>query len=264
MSQLSKTVKSKLLSCFIEEIQYRNRNPKNTEVLQLLDDCSTNPERVIPINTLLYRCRIIRDKSKLHKENCFLGYNAKESFVAPSSATRDMRANYRYIPYLYCANHPYTALVEVRPRIGSEVSVATINVNEELKLLDFTLHVIPEGMDDAKKLLFSDLSYLFSKPMAFDDDTLDYIPTQYIAEYAKHLGYDGIVFESSLTPELKSQDIIVHPELDRYNLVIFNYQKCCPIKSNVVKVEYQYTECKQIDKDNDKLEIHVPLLDIYF
>lgn len=61
-----------------------------------------------------------------------------------------MRANYRYIPYLYCANHPYTALIEVRPRLGANVSVATIVVDEEIRLLDFTLKNIPKSMSKVK------------------------------------------------------------------------------------------------------------------
>ena len=263
MAKKIQPLKSRLLRDFVAEIQYKNRNPQNIRVLQLLDDLSTNPERIIEPKDKLYRCRIIQDESKLNTENGFLGYSAKESFVAPRELTKDMRANYKYIPYLYCANHPYTALVEVRPRLGSLVSVATIESREKMTLLDFTLHTIPKRMEDSKQNLFADLSYLFSKPVAYEDDTLDYIPTQYIAEYAKNLGYDGIVFESSLTPELKTQDIVAHPEMDRFNVVIINYDKCYPIKSNVVRVERQYTECNQVDGDEDSLDIHTTLLDMY-
>ena len=206
-------LKSRLLKDFVSEIQYVNRNPKDVRVLQLLDELATNPEIILLPGDKLYRCRNIRNANDINKEPGFFGYNSKDSFVAPANLTKDMRANYKYIPYLYCANHPYIALVEVRPRLSSFVSVATIEVQERLALLDFTMRNIPKKMMETKQNLFSDLSYLFSKPVAFEDDTLDYIPTQYIAEYAKGLGYDGIVFESSLTPELKGQDLVLHPEL---------------------------------------------------
>ncbi len=264
MNKQGHILKSKYLKEFVEEIQYNNRNPRDVKALELLDDLSTNPERIILPNTRLFRCRIIRDESKLNKETGFWGFDAKNSFVAPRSMTRDMRANYKFIPYLYCSNHPYTALIEVRPRIGSLVSVATIEVSEKLVLLDFTSHIKPKAMKESKMNLFTDLSYLFSKPIAFEDDTIDYIPTQYIAEYAKNLGYDGIVYESSLTPELSSQDIVSHPELDRYNLVIFSYNKCYPTKSNVVKVDRQFTECIQVDDDNESLRINATIWDMYY
>lgn len=264
MTKKVQPLKSRLLREFVAEIQYKNRNPQNVRVLQLLDDLATNPERIIEPMERLYRCRIVQDESRINTEAGFWGYSAKESFVAPREVTKDMRANYKYIPYLYCANHPYTALVEVRPRIGSLVSVATIEVQERMTFLDFTLRTTPKRMEEVKRNLFADLSYLFSKPVAYEDDTLDYIPTQYIAEYAKNLGYDGIVFESSLTPELRNQDVVAHPELDRFNVVVFNYEKCHPIKSNVVSIDRQYIECNQIDGDGDALDIHTTLLDMYY
>lgn len=258
------SIRSKYLKDFIEEIQYRNRNPRDIKILELLDDLPTNPERILNLNTKLYRCRLIHDMKKAGKEAGFYGYGKDDSFVPPAEVTRDLRANYRYIPYLYCANHPYTALVEVRPRLGANVSIATINVNEKLTLLDFTLKTIPQRMTPAKLNLFSDLSMLFSKPVASDDDILDYIPTQYIAEYAKHLGYDGIVFRSSLTPELESQDINEHEELDRYNVVIFNYNKCSAVGSNIVKITRNFLDCTQIDHAPNQLDIHMPFLDMYY
>jgi len=257
-------IRSKYLKEFIDEIQYRNRNPQDIKVLDLLKDLSTNPERRIPAGTLLYRCRIIHDISKMGKEAGFFGYGKSDSFVPPASATRDLRANYRYIPYLYCANHPYTALVEVRPRLGANVSVATITTTAELTLLDFTLRDIPKRMSDAKLNLFADLSMLYSKPVTSDDDILDYIPTQFVAEYAKRLGYDGIAFRSSLTPELEDQDVRVHQELDRFNIVVFNYHKCEPTASNIVNVTRNYLECEQIDHDTHNINIHTTILDMYY
>lgn len=257
-------IRSNYLKEFIKEIQFRNRNPKNVKVLELLNDLSTNPERRIITGAHLYRGRIIHDIKKIGKEPGFWGYGKEDSFVPPPEVTRDLRANYRYIPYLYCANHPYTALIEVRPRLGADVSLATINVNEDLTLLDFTLKEIPKKISDAKLNLFADLSMLFSKPVASDDDVLDYIPTQYVAEFAKNLGYDGIVFRSSLTPELEGQDMDEHQELDRYNIVVFNYQKCTPIGSNIINVTRNYLEFEQTDCDSNRLEIHTSILDIYF
>lgn len=258
-------LKSKLLKQFIEEILYQNRNPRDVRVLDLLKESSTNPERIFMPKDKLFRCRLVTSGSKVEEEKGFWGLTAKESFIPPILYTKDMRANYKYIPYLYCANHPYTALIEVRPRIGSLVSVATIEVVEKIKLLDFTQHTNPKNMSEAKRNLFSDLSYLYSKPVASEDDTLDYIPTQYIAEYVKNLGYDGIAYESSLTPELKTQDLTSHPELDCYNVVIFNYKKCSPAKSNLVKVIEQYVECKQADEDKEiDIDMSNTLMRMYY
>jgi len=36
-------------------------------------------------------------------------------------------------------------------------------------------------------------------PMRRFDSVLDYIPTQYICDFVKHLGYDGIRYKSTLS-----------------------------------------------------------------
>lgn len=245
-------IRSKHLREFIYEIQYKNRNPQNLKALELLNDVSTNPERRILSGTHLYRCRIINDEKDIGNKPPFYGYGKEESFVPPINLSRDMRANYRYIPYLYCANHPYTALVEVRPRLGAKVSVATVQVNEELTLLDFTLKSTSKKITNPKINLFSDLSMLYSKPVSADDNLLDYIPTQFVAEYAKKLGYDGIAFRSSLTPELDDYGIYSENH-DRYNIVVFNYHKCEATASNIVSITRNFFDCEQTDSDPNRI-----------
>jgi len=257
-------IRSKILKGFIKEIQYNNRNPKDIRALELLNDISTNPERNLSNGTILFRSRVINDDKETNKESGFFGFDSRNSFVPPSKVTKDLRANYRYIPYLYCSNHPYTAIIEVRPRLSAHVSLASIQVNSNIRLLDFTMQNISSKMSDAKKNLFYDLSYLYSKPIADDDDIIDYIPTQYIAEYVKNLGYDGIAYKSSLTPELEGQDVEKYPELDRYNIVVFNYKKCAPIKSNKFEVTFNMLECQQIDDDKNTIEIYPPHLDFHY
>ena len=242
-------MKSAYLKTFIKEIQYKNRNPQNTKALELLDDKTTNPEIVIDANSLLYRCRVVTDISRVGKEENFYGYNAKDSFAPPPERTRDLRANYRYIPYLYCANNPYVALAEVRPRLGAMVSIATIVTKEPITLLDLTLQQKPPKMTAAKVNLFQDLSILYSTPVTNDDDILDYIPTQYIAEYAKSKHYDGIAFSSSVVPEINKK----HPE--RYNVVVFNFDKCEVVRSNLISVGSINFECEQVDQDAQKINV---------
>ena len=242
-------LRSRYLKEFIEEITFHNRNPRDLKALELMDDTSTNPEIKVKENEKLYRSRIIKDKNKINKVPGFFGYDSDGSFVPPSEFTCDLRANYRYIPYLYCSNHPYLSLVEVRPRLGAYVSIATIVAKEELTLLDFTNSNKPRKMTSAKENLFSDLSGLFSKPVADEDDIKDYIPTQFIAEYAKNLSYDGIVFRSSLVPEINLSG------LKRFNIVVFNYTKCEPVKSNVIQISNTYLDGEQTDADIERLEI---------
>lgn len=237
-----------LLNDFCEEIKYKNRNPKNTEILKMLDDYETNPTIVLQKGELLYRSRIIDDVSKIKGESPFYGYDANNSFVPPKNKTKDMRANYRNIPYLYCAADKYTSIVEVRPTISSKVSVATIQIYETLKLFDLTIKNNLLQIPAQKKTVLQELSELYSKPVN-DDELLDYIPTQFIAEYIKNNNYDGIAYMSSLTPEIKTNNFNLVDTSKRYNVVIFNYDKCKVIKSNVYSIDKICFEPNQIDDD---------------
>ena len=98
---------SRKLSEFIKEIQYKNRNLVDNNVLKMLQEMETNPELLLDSQKYLYRSRIVHSKDKLNGEDPFFGFGKDGSFVAPSEYTKDMRANYRYIPYLYCATRPY-------------------------------------------------------------------------------------------------------------------------------------------------------------
>lgn len=154
-----------------------------------------------------------------------------------------------FIPYLYCATRPYLSVVEVRPRLGARVSVARIRVNERLRLLDFSLQNYPKGMKPVKINLFYALSQLYSKPVTEDDDTLDYIPTQYIAEFVKRIGYDGIVFKSSLYNDENS-----------VNVVIFNFDKCEAVGSVVYDVTRNDYTCEMEDPVSElRLNFHLQL-----
>ena len=242
--------KSSLLRKFVNDIQRINRNPQKDDarVIQLIDKMETNPERIITTGTKLYRCRIIHTGSSLCGKAPFFGFDADNSLAPPWQRATDMRASYRYIPYLYCANHPYLSLVEVRPRIGAKVSIAEILVRKDITLLDFTAKTKPKGMDGTKQNLFHDLSLLYSKPVSEDDEVIDYIPTQYIAEYAKRLGYGGIIYMSSLTPEINESG------LDRFNVVIFDYKSVCEVvKTNVIEVLENNVDCDNVDGDHDPI-----------
>ena len=46
--------------------------------------------------------------------------------------------------------------------------------------------------------VFQEMSYEIAKPIRRNDSPLEYLPTQYIAEFVKSQGYDGVEYESTL------------------------------------------------------------------
>lgn len=128
---------------------------------------------------------------------------------------KEGRANPKGIPYLYCTNQLETAIAEVRPWIGSLISVGQFRTMRPLKLISclavtkprrFFMKGVPKS--DWDKAVWWDIDRAFSKPVTLSDDTADYAPTQIIAEFFKEQGHDGLVYKSAFA--------------GGYNLVLFD------------------------------------------
>jgi len=193
---------------FVEEIichnRYNPQHPLTTFLKNNLQQHSTTAEA----GTILYRARVIDYNMPsasstgfvkfMNHEECgvYEGYDEENSFVPPASIVTAGRANPEHIVYLYAAKETITAIGETRPRIFDHVSVAKIQLLRDAHLADFTtLNNSEELTLDKAKLI--EVENAFSKPCR---EEIDYIPTQYVAEFVKSLGYDGIAFRSSYVP----------------------------------------------------------------
>ena len=143
-------------------------------------------------------------KRFLKADKQWWGYDSQGSDAPPNCLATAGRANSKLISYLYIASDEKTALYEVRPSVGQEVSIATIIIKKNLRIFDLCTSAIPE-MSDFKEVeeyfLFQKLSSLFSEVNYGSEE--EYLPTQYICDYIRELGFDGIRFSSSLNPEGK-------------------------------------------------------------
>lgn len=139
----------------------------------------------------------------------FNGFDKQGSSIIPkekSNMVSDMRANPKYIRYLYAANDKYTALLEARSNRNSLVSVANIKMIEPLQILDFTNPDRYLAEYDVFFELLQELNLEFSTPA--HGELKEYLVSQVISEFVKNLNYkprfDGICFESSLNPQGKN------------------------------------------------------------
>jgi hypothetical protein len=74
------------------------------------------------------------------------------------------------------------------------------------------------------KKYLSKLEKELSKPIRRQDSELDYLPTQYLCEFIKSIGFDGVEFRSSLNP-------------NGYNLAIFNDDNFECVKSTLHEIK---------------------------
>ncbi len=147
----------------------------------------------------LYRARISID---------YKPFSIDEMGKPPASIVSEGRANPVGIPYLYTATDPKTAIAEIRPHKGENVSVAKFLVINDLKLADLRnpkKTISPFSLsEDGLFQLYSDMEYLcrlgeeLSKPVAPRHARLEYLPSQYLCESIKKGGFNGVVYKSSV------------------------------------------------------------------
>ena len=154
----------------------------------------------------------------------YKGYNALDSGTPPINKGAAGRINPEKIRYLYLAEDPRTAVYEVRPTIDQHVSVATFITKDEIKLYDLTKDIKPQDEDpfDNNYTLFKVIQQRFSQPNTGDE--IQYIPTQYLGELIKQMGFDGLRYKSSLNKS-------------GINIVLFDEKKCKAIRSDIIRVD---------------------------
>lgn len=144
----------------------------------------------------------------------------------------DGRANPKGIPCLYMAADRHTALAEVRPWIGSLVSIGVFKTNRELKVVDCTKGasknpLFIDGEPTAKKksaAVWAHVGRAFREPVMRDDNTADYAPTQAIAEAFRREGFDGVAYRSAFGT-------------DRFNLAIFDLDAAAIVKNELHEIK---------------------------
>ena len=125
------------------ELKYINRfsNTKLDTLVNVLTSESSN-SNILSEENLIKRARIYKESDAVERYLCptnapFYGYNKEESYVNLKSAGEG-RCQPKYIPYLYAADTDACCIAEVNPAIGSIVSVADIQINQELSILNLS------------------------------------------------------------------------------------------------------------------------------
>lgn len=213
---------------FSEEIKTVNRfHLKNPLDLEKLKSLFKYFQKDLPKGKKFYRARI-SDNPK--------GYQIEQMGNPPHKSAKSGRANPNGISYLYLANDITTTLYEVRASLFDYVTVGTFRLEESISVVNLsrsTYDVFRLAELESLESVMIHGSFIdkleqeLSKPRRRSDSELDYLPTQYISELIKSMGFDGIEFKSSLYSE-------------GVNVAIFN-----PDKFKCLEVEiYDITDIK--------------------
>lgn len=113
------------------------------------------------------------------------------------------RVNAKGIPCLYLATTREVAMSEVRPWIGSTLSVARFSLGRDVTVVDCSKYHgldapnVDSDVDEVNESVWSHIDYAFSRPVTRSDNTAEYAATQIIAEVFRSEGYDGVIYKSA-------------------------------------------------------------------
>lgn len=191
----------------------RNENRFHSKYINLnvLEEILKDTEITISEGTNLYRARISNEK----------GFKRKEMWAPPNDIASPGRANSKGISCLYLANKRKTTVKEIRANAFDYVTIATFKLKKAIRVVDLSVivHNSPfyANTDKIKYLVnekhLRKIERDLSKPLTKRDSDLDYLPTQYISDFAKFLGYDGVKYLSTFDKE-------------SYNVALFDSESC--------------------------------------
>lgn len=226
---------------FAREIKEENRFFHSEKLdLEFLETTLIRFSKTYKQGHSFYRARITPEP--LHPED--LGKPPKEK-------TTPGRANPVGIPCLYLSDQEETTLYETRVALHESISIGQFVLKAPLQVISLKdiIHYGPfEIMDRGFALdeFMRARPYLIrleeelAKPVSKEAVNLDYLPTQYLCEYIKTMGFDAIEYKSAMKDE-------------GFNLAVFNDRniECIDVKHYVIEdldYKYNYKSGRVIDK----------------
>ncbi|GAA5224081.1 hypothetical protein GCM10025777_47120 [Membranihabitans marinus] len=187
-----------------DEMMHRNRwfldKPMNAERMEGLLSRLIAPS--VSLNGVTwYRARLMSNDKP---------YELSQMGAPPRHKAGHGRANPAGIPYLYLGSTQATAVAELRPHTGENACVAEFTI-PDLNFADLRnpRQLLSPLLGDESEILKlrADLPLLerlgeeLTRPVQPRGAPYEYIPTQYLCEYIKTRGFDGVIYRSSVTSD---------------------------------------------------------------
>lgn len=210
---------------FVDGIKRINRfhsNYINTDILYTFLRCA---RKTYKAGAIFYRSRICPNED---------GYTCNEMGPPPEEKVKGGRVNPTGISILYLSNSRETTLYEIRAGVYDYVTVGCFELQRDIEVINLADidKISPfigfnKGFDYLQYAINIEhlkmIGQEIAKPLR-NDNTLDYLPTQYISDFIKSKGYDGIEYISTMYKH-------------GVNLAIFNSQLFKCVRTNVYDVK---------------------------
>jgi hypothetical protein len=182
---------------FSESIKHTNRFFSSNFNADVFSSFLTMVQKTYEEGTSFYRARISPNSN---------GFEKEEMFAPPIGKRTAGRVNPDGIGVLYLSTDDKTVLNETRVTAYDYVTIGTFKNKKPIKVANISeiSRVSPFLYNDEferfalNRKVFQEMAYEIAKPIRRNDSPLEYLPTQYIAEFVKSEGYDGVEYESTL------------------------------------------------------------------
>lgn len=181
---------------FSDYLKYDNRfhAPFNPDSLDRFISMSI---KVYPAYSVFRRARICDSKD---------GFSREEMFAPPKGKRRAGRINPEEMSVLYLSDEELTAIHEIRANKYDYVSIGTFINRKDIKIVDFTqidklspfLYEQEIEFFAVNRQVLKEIAEDVAKPLRRSDGLIEYLPTQYISEYIKSTGCDGVGYMSTV------------------------------------------------------------------
>ena len=214
---------------FKKSLRNVNRFHNDYINLELLREILKIAKITIPTGERFYRALVSNEKGSA-------GFTRKEMWAPPDDIASPGRANSKGQSCLYLSNRKKTTVKEIRAHAFDYVTIATFKLIREINVLDLCsiTHNSPFYNDTNKvdylinERILRAIERDLAKPMSRWDSELDYLPTQYISDFAKFCGYDGVRYFSTF-------------DRDAYNIALFDSGACaCTYHRNFLVGDLDY------------------------
>lgn len=225
-----------------------NRYYTNTPLLDLLWDNKDFLEYNVPRGESFFRGRIfdLDDVVSTNneyinwvdsREEIFQGYDKKASGAPPRKSAAEGRLNGQGISFLYTCNNERTVIYELRPTRNEKISIAEFLTKKDLVFADLTIF----NSNKIANQEFSDLLRLIAKEFSTPHYAgHNYSFTQYLAGQFMDMGFDGIIFASSLDPSGENFVFFYPKDCDAINSKLFMVDDISIDFSPISRLDFQH------------------------
>ncbi|WP_317696813.1 RES family NAD+ phosphorylase [Xylocopilactobacillus apis] len=215
---------------FSEYIKRENRFHANIFNAEKFGFYISKAQEKIYKNTIMYRARICPQKE---------GFKKTKMGAPPIDKRISGRVNPEGIGVLYLSLDSETVLNETRASSLDFVSVGSFKSKKDIKIIDLTkfseisFTFFEDSLEEfaVNSKVLKDIALEIAKPLRRNDSPLEYLPTQYITEFIKSKGYDGVKYASTLRSK-------------GYNVAVFDESllECFDVRTiEITDVKYDHT-----------------------